>query len=334
MTHQARDRLDCSWPDLCCDSKSNVSVGVFNSWCSSDQWAIQFLQLEKLYHERLLSNLAALQDNWGTATSLFLPSERFYQRSHSECNSVKYACFQRASGERGRTPGAVCLLRRTASVRNTLRSWVRSAAHTSGTPRHTNTGFIGWNQSTLHGWRWTGEPEFIHSCFCLPSCKKGWTLILPSNIHLFIFPTPQFIRYETAQLLLSCLFLPSPSSLSDTNLSAPILLNCNRPSSSSPSLEKTFQKSIFLTGHFRRRAISSQTQTNTACLQARRCCVPPFLWLSRYVISARGHSAQVDLILESRCLQNIGRINLQERTKNILNIWKPTPVKKVHDLGK
>ncbi|XP_078146066.1 consortin, connexin sorting protein b [Centroberyx gerrardi] len=29
-----------------------------------DQWAIQFLQLEKLYHERLLSNLAALQDNW------------------------------------------------------------------------------------------------------------------------------------------------------------------------------------------------------------------------------------------------------------------------------
>ncbi|MEQ2184515.1 hypothetical protein GOODEAATRI_008747 [Goodea atripinnis] len=28
------------------------------------QWAIQFLQLEKLYHERLLSNLAALQDKW------------------------------------------------------------------------------------------------------------------------------------------------------------------------------------------------------------------------------------------------------------------------------
>ncbi|XP_026174804.1 consortin, connexin sorting protein b isoform X2 [Mastacembelus armatus] len=27
-------------------------------------WAIQFLQLEKLYHERLLSNLAALQENW------------------------------------------------------------------------------------------------------------------------------------------------------------------------------------------------------------------------------------------------------------------------------
>ncbi|XP_074471949.1 consortin, connexin sorting protein b [Sebastes fasciatus] len=28
------------------------------------QWAIQFLELEKLYHERLLFNLAALQDNW------------------------------------------------------------------------------------------------------------------------------------------------------------------------------------------------------------------------------------------------------------------------------
>ncbi|XP_059212816.1 consortin, connexin sorting protein b isoform X2 [Centropristis striata] len=28
------------------------------------QWAIQFLQLEKLYHQRLLSNLAALQENW------------------------------------------------------------------------------------------------------------------------------------------------------------------------------------------------------------------------------------------------------------------------------
>ncbi|KAM9354203.1 uncharacterized protein KZ484_012390 [Pholidichthys leucotaenia] len=28
------------------------------------QWAIQFLQLEKLYHQRLLANLAALQENW------------------------------------------------------------------------------------------------------------------------------------------------------------------------------------------------------------------------------------------------------------------------------
>ncbi|KAK2856536.1 hypothetical protein Q5P01_005271 [Channa striata] len=28
------------------------------------QWAIQFLQLEKLYHERLLSNLTGLQENW------------------------------------------------------------------------------------------------------------------------------------------------------------------------------------------------------------------------------------------------------------------------------
>lgn len=28
------------------------------------QWAIQFLELEKLYHERLLSNLTTLQENW------------------------------------------------------------------------------------------------------------------------------------------------------------------------------------------------------------------------------------------------------------------------------
>lgn len=28
------------------------------------QWAVQFLELEKLYHERILSNLAALQENW------------------------------------------------------------------------------------------------------------------------------------------------------------------------------------------------------------------------------------------------------------------------------
>uniref|UniRef100_A0A3B4TQD1 Consortin, connexin sorting protein b n=1 Tax=Seriola dumerili TaxID=41447 RepID=A0A3B4TQD1_SERDU len=35
------------------------------------QWAIQFLQLEKLYHERLLSNLAALQENWGIACICF-----------------------------------------------------------------------------------------------------------------------------------------------------------------------------------------------------------------------------------------------------------------------
>uniref|UniRef100_A0A8C5FIP2 Consortin, connexin sorting protein b n=1 Tax=Gadus morhua TaxID=8049 RepID=A0A8C5FIP2_GADMO len=36
------------------------------------QWAIQFLQLEKSYHERLLANLAALEETWGTAVSLVL----------------------------------------------------------------------------------------------------------------------------------------------------------------------------------------------------------------------------------------------------------------------
>lgn len=31
----------------------------------SDQWAVEFLHLEKLYHERLLSNLASIQEKWG-----------------------------------------------------------------------------------------------------------------------------------------------------------------------------------------------------------------------------------------------------------------------------
>ncbi|CAB1339958.1 unnamed protein product, partial [Coregonus sp. 'balchen'] len=34
------------------------------------QWAVQFLQLEKLYHERLLSNLAALQEDWDQCLSM------------------------------------------------------------------------------------------------------------------------------------------------------------------------------------------------------------------------------------------------------------------------
>lgn len=38
---------------------------------SPDQLAIQLLQLEKLYHERVLFNLTVLQENWGTARSAF-----------------------------------------------------------------------------------------------------------------------------------------------------------------------------------------------------------------------------------------------------------------------
>ncbi|KAI4877711.1 hypothetical protein NFI96_031906 [Prochilodus magdalenae] len=40
------------------------SVLLFNSLTAADPWAVQFLHLERLYHERLLSNLAFLQQEW------------------------------------------------------------------------------------------------------------------------------------------------------------------------------------------------------------------------------------------------------------------------------
>uniref|UniRef100_A0A4W6CHS7 Consortin, connexin sorting protein b n=1 Tax=Lates calcarifer TaxID=8187 RepID=A0A4W6CHS7_LATCA len=51
------------------------------------QWAIQFLQLEKLYHERLLSNLTALQENWGTACILFFPLKNITNGQKPTCSS-------------------------------------------------------------------------------------------------------------------------------------------------------------------------------------------------------------------------------------------------------
>ncbi|CAN9507804.1 unnamed protein product [Ophioblennius macclurei] len=39
-------------------------IAVAYSHKQDYQWAIQFLQLEKLYHERLLTNLATLQEDW------------------------------------------------------------------------------------------------------------------------------------------------------------------------------------------------------------------------------------------------------------------------------
>uniref|UniRef100_UPI0037E87C87 consortin, connexin sorting protein b n=1 Tax=Semicossyphus pulcher TaxID=241346 RepID=UPI0037E87C87 len=55
------------------------------------QWAIQFLQLEKLYHERLLSNLDTLQENWESQwkerknTESSLPDETdFISQKHIE----------------------------------------------------------------------------------------------------------------------------------------------------------------------------------------------------------------------------------------------------------
>ncbi|XP_034555545.1 consortin, connexin sorting protein b [Notolabrus celidotus] len=55
------------------------------------QWAIQFLQLEKMYHERLLSNLDTLQENWESQlrekknTGSSLPAETdFISQKHIE----------------------------------------------------------------------------------------------------------------------------------------------------------------------------------------------------------------------------------------------------------
>ncbi|XP_074541099.1 consortin, connexin sorting protein b [Halichoeres trimaculatus] len=55
------------------------------------KWAIQFLQLEKMYHERLLSNLDALQENWESQlrekknTGSSLPAEPcFISQTHME----------------------------------------------------------------------------------------------------------------------------------------------------------------------------------------------------------------------------------------------------------
>ena len=80
-----------------------------------DQWAIQFLQLEKLYHERLLSNLAALQENWGIACISFSPLKNiscnhnlhailFYPDSRSVCLFCVHLpsqCVLREPMERG-----------------------------------------------------------------------------------------------------------------------------------------------------------------------------------------------------------------------------------------
>uniref|UniRef100_A0A8K9UEA3 Consortin, connexin sorting protein b n=1 Tax=Oncorhynchus mykiss TaxID=8022 RepID=A0A8K9UEA3_ONCMY len=49
------------------------------------QWAVQFLQLERLYHERLLSNLTALQEDWGTAL--------FSTQLLCETNTIHYTLF-------------------------------------------------------------------------------------------------------------------------------------------------------------------------------------------------------------------------------------------------
>lgn len=45
---------------------NEILSGIFLKLLSvSDHWAVEFLSLEKLYHERLLSNLASIQEQWG-----------------------------------------------------------------------------------------------------------------------------------------------------------------------------------------------------------------------------------------------------------------------------
>uniref|UniRef100_A0A8C6V4H2 Consortin, connexin sorting protein b n=1 Tax=Neogobius melanostomus TaxID=47308 RepID=A0A8C6V4H2_9GOBI len=59
------------------------------------QWAIHFLELEKVYHERLLSNLAALQENWegewkqrsGAETSLSSDGESHMETLSQICRT-------------------------------------------------------------------------------------------------------------------------------------------------------------------------------------------------------------------------------------------------------
>uniref|UniRef100_A0A1A8GSD3 Consortin, connexin sorting protein n=1 Tax=Nothobranchius korthausae TaxID=1143690 RepID=A0A1A8GSD3_9TELE len=50
--------------DYCLLPQSLHQIAEVFSLKGDYQWAIHFLQLEKLYHERLLSNLASLQEDW------------------------------------------------------------------------------------------------------------------------------------------------------------------------------------------------------------------------------------------------------------------------------
>uniref|UniRef100_A0A1A7WIS8 Consortin, connexin sorting protein n=1 Tax=Iconisemion striatum TaxID=60296 RepID=A0A1A7WIS8_9TELE len=50
--------------DYCLLPQSLHQIAEAYSLKEDYQWAIQFLQLEKLYHERVLSNLTALQEDW------------------------------------------------------------------------------------------------------------------------------------------------------------------------------------------------------------------------------------------------------------------------------
>ncbi|KAJ8341848.1 hypothetical protein SKAU_G00341390 [Synaphobranchus kaupii] len=54
------------------------------------EWALQFIQLERLYHERLLSNLAALQEHWESRWNADSLSESQPQgRAHTDLRSAQ-----------------------------------------------------------------------------------------------------------------------------------------------------------------------------------------------------------------------------------------------------
>ncbi|XP_041660623.1 consortin, connexin sorting protein b [Cheilinus undulatus] len=74
------------------------------------QWAIQFLQLEKIYHERLLSNLDTLQENWESklkekSPESSLPDETdFINQKHMETLSQICRTHLRPSTNIGQNP--------------------------------------------------------------------------------------------------------------------------------------------------------------------------------------------------------------------------------------
>jgi hypothetical protein len=42
-----------------------VLISIFLKIFCSDEKAMKFIQLERLYHEQLLANLSAIQEQWG-----------------------------------------------------------------------------------------------------------------------------------------------------------------------------------------------------------------------------------------------------------------------------
>uniref|UniRef100_A0A672R0B0 Consortin-like n=1 Tax=Sinocyclocheilus grahami TaxID=75366 RepID=A0A672R0B0_SINGR len=65
--------LDHGKPFILQYSGALISEGYFLE--KDYQWAVEFLHLEKLYHERLLSNLASIQEKWGKDRTISVQTE-------------------------------------------------------------------------------------------------------------------------------------------------------------------------------------------------------------------------------------------------------------------